>query len=59
MVQTVAQVNSAPQAFFVLFCLVFKLMGPKRSTPVTDKGGENGFNLSGGKLAIGVLCGAW
>ena len=40
MARTVAQVSRAPQAFSVLLRPVFKLKGPKRLTPVTEKGGD-------------------
>ena len=43
-----------------LFCHPnFKLKGLKISTSVMEKGGQNGFNISSGKLAIHVVCGDW
>ena len=59
MARTVAQVKRAPHALIDLFLPYFKLNEPKRSTPVTENGGEKGKTLSGGKSAIRVVCGGW
>ena len=59
MARTVAQVKRAPHALIDLVLTYFKLNGPKRSTPVTENGGEKGKTFSEGKTAIRVVCGGW
>ena len=59
MARTVAQVKTAPQLFIFLFLPYLSQNGPNKSTPVTENGGENIFNLSGGRSAIRVEYGYW